>query len=195
MANSGTILVNSEHRLNSHNPFVYDERVPLLQFIEQSETSVDLPDDYLVRALEIDKMLCLVKFICGTDIVLSSYYFLFNPFLGGILCIVSINGFMATIYYKRSLMCCYVGYQYAQVFARGLNLIIYISYLVNSKDESNTNSTVVSSTFNYTPGIAICLLSFIFGAQLYIANFIRRFYVLLPSATEKEQIRIARLSL
>ena len=129
MVNSRTILVNSHYRLNSQNPFVYDERVPLLQMLDRTEDSFDMPDEYLDRALEIDRMLCLVKFICGTDIVLSSYYFLLNPFLGGVLCIISINGFMATIYYKRSLMCCYVGYQYLQVFGRGFNFLLPLEFV------------------------------------------------------------------
>ena len=184
------ITVNHDSQpllLNTDNPYVTNENEPLLH---TSISRISIPSDLIDKAIEIEKMACPVKIICICDIFMNSYYFFISPIMGGILCLISINGYLATIYYKRSLMFCYLMYQYLQVCGRTANLIIGIDYA--SKPISNTtdNNTIVEF---YNPVVSPILLGVMLLFQIYIAYFVTKFYKLLPNKEELERVRITAL--
>jgi hypothetical protein len=182
------ITVNHDSQpllLNSNNPYVTNENEPLLQ---NSISRISIPSDLINKAIQVEKLTCPVKVICMCDIFMNIYYFFVNPIIGGILCIVSINGYLATIYYKRSLMFCYLIYQYLQVCGRLTTLVIAIDYAVQpvSNTTTATNNTMVAF---YNPVVSPIILGVMLLLQIYIAYFVTKFYKLLPNKEELERVR------
>tara|TARA_B100000963_G_scaffold226596_1_gene197681 strand:+ start:1952 stop:2533 length:582 start_codon:yes stop_codon:yes gene_type:complete len=180
------ITVNHDSQpllLNSNNPYVTNENEPLLQ---NPISRISIPSDLINKAIQVEKLTCPVKVICFCDIFMNTYYFFVNPIIGGILCIVSINGYLATIYYKRSLMFCYLIYQYLQVCGRLTTLIIAIDYAVQPVSNTTTNNTMVAF---YNPVVSPILLGVMLLLQIYIAYFVTKFYKLLPNKEELERVR------
>ena len=182
------ITVNHDSQpllLNSNNPYVTNENEPLLQ---NPISRISIPSDLINKAIQVEKLTCPVKVICFCDIFMNTYYFFVNPIIGGILCIVSINGYLATIYYKRSLMFCYLIYQYLQVCGRLTTLVIAIDYAVQpvSNTTTTTNNTMVAF---YNPVVSPILLGVMLLLQIYIAYFVTKFYKLLPNKEELERVR------
>ena len=180
------ITVNHDSQpllLNSNNPYVTNENEPLLQ---NPISRISIPSDLINKAIQVEKLTCPVKVICICDIFMNTYYFFVNPIIGGILCIVSINGYLATIYYKRSLMFCYLIYQYLQVCGRLTTLVIAIDYAVQPVSNTTTNNTMVAF---YNPVVSPILLGVMLLLQIYIAYFVTKFYKLLPNKEELERVR------
>jgi|TARA_B100001287_G_C22630140_1_gene504691 hypothetical protein len=169
--------------LEMYNPYVNeDDRTPLIE-----TTPVVFPVDIIEKAQKLEKMMCLVKFVCICDIFMSVYYFYYNFFLGLVLAITSTSGYMATIYYRRSLMCAYLFYQYLQVGARMGNFILFV---VTVSDTSTT--VVVNNTNALTTGEKTevgLLLGFLMFSQMAICCYIQKFYNLLPSGQDRERIQ------
>ena len=182
------ITVNHDSQpllLNSNNPYVTNENEPLLQ---NPISRISIPSDLINKAIQVEKLTCPVKVICICDIFMNIYYFFVNPIICGVLCIVSINGYLATIYYKRSLMFCYLIYQYLQVCGRLTTLVIAIDYAVQpvSNTTTTTNNTMVAL---YNPVVSPILLGVMLLLQIYIAYFVTKFYKLLPNKEELERVR------
>ena len=92
---------------------------------------------------------------------------------------------MSTLYYKKSLLYCYLIYQYLQAFGRFSNIFLYIAYI----DNNTTNNTlVVIKTGNDSINIVILILMFV--SQIFITYFVQEYYNLLPSNKDKRRINI-----
>lgn len=152
------------------------------------DRGINLPDDLLQKALMLEKNNCLVRTICMLDIIMSCLYF-FDGWIGGLLCLfASTNGYLATIYYKPSLMSCYLIYQYFQVFLRLANIITLVTepqqYGYNRTFIDYTNQQDSSNGYFFNIGVYF----FLFFCQTYIACFITRYYQLLPNNNERQRI-------
>ena len=151
-----------------------------------------IPDDLLEKATKLEKNNCAVRFICFCDIIMSGLYF-FNGWIFGLVCmIVSTNGYLATIYYNKSLMVCYLIYQYMQVFVRFLNMIV----LAFAPNEFGYNSTVSTRNNQEQSGyfLHLIILFVLFFFQTAIAGFITNYYKLLPTTLERQRIKSYRPS-
>ena len=173
--------------LDINNPYINNENEPLLQ---SSISRIAIPSDLIHKAVEIEKMICPVKVICICDLCMNTYYFFINPIIGGFLCLISFNGYLATIYYKRSLLFCYVVYQYLQVGGRLATFILSIEYANYVNSNSTGNNTVV---IFYNPVVSPVFIGIMLLFQIYIAYFITKFYKLLPSREELERVRITSI--
>ena len=169
--------------LEMYNPYVSEEdSEPLLE-----STQVTFPVDILEKAQKLERMMCPVKFVCVCDIFMSVYYFYYNFFLGMILACVSTSGFMSTIYYKRSLMCAYLFYQYLQIGARFGNLLIFIVEISEPSDSQVVNATYALS--NVEKAEIGAILAGLLVCQMVVGCYIQRFYMLLPSNEDRRRIQ------
>lgn len=169
--------------LEMYNPYVSEEdSQPLLE-----STQVTFPLDIIEKAQKLEKMMCPVKFVCVCDIFMSIYYFYYNFFLGLTLACVSTSGFMSTIYYKRSLMCAYLFYQYLQIGARFGNLLIFIVEISEPSNSQVVNATYALSDVEKAEIGAI--LAGLLVCQMVVGCYIQRFYMLLPSNEDRQRIQ------
>ena len=180
---------NTTTQLNEDNPYA---QIPCTDTDAFEDTDgivvsqIFIPDDLLQRALELEKYNCTARFILIIDIIMSSLYFLSGWLLGGICLIASVNGYMATVYYKKSLLICYLVYQYLQVSARFVMCMFiatepqYIGFndtSYQSKEEQEAYALTIGLNFLY------------FVCQVCIASFITRYYKLLPTNEERTRIK------
>ena len=169
---------NSDAELPRTNPYIIDSDTDLL-----IRTQYYVPNDLLIKAKQLEKRNCTIKFICLCDLFMSMYYYYLNFFIGLFLSTISFSGYMSTLYYKKSLLFCYLIYQYLQTIGRFSNIFLYISYI----DNNTTNNTlVVIKTGNDSINIVILILLFI--SQIFITYFVQEYYNLLPSNEDKRRI-------
>ena len=170
--------------LDNDNPYIsVSDTEPLLH-----STQVHLPDDLIIKARKIESMNCSIRIICLCDIFMSMYYFYINTFIALFLLSISMSGYLSTVYYKKSLMCCYMGYQYVQTAARFSNLIYFITvpHTAPTNKENSTGTFIVVAD----PVGGTLLLCALFFMQLIIAVFVTKYYKLLPSEEDKNRIRL-----
>jgi len=170
--------------LDIDNPYIsINDTEPLL-----NNAQIQLPNDLIIKARTIESMNCSIRIICLCDIFMSMYYFYINTFIALFLMSVSMSGYLSTVYYKKSLMCCYMGYQYIQTAARLSNLIYFI-YIPSTAltNQANTTSTLIVIN---DPVVGTLLLCVLFFLQLIIAVYVTKYYKLLPSEEDKNRIRL-----
>ena len=173
---------NQQYELCENNPYLYDEdSMPLLE-----PRQVIIPADLIEKALKLDKMNCTVRVICVCDIFMSSYYFFINYIVGGVTLVISTNGFLATIHYKKNLMCCYLYYQYFQVFSRIANIYYVMNY---SYTDPNANITQGEVILLDDRALDITVVSFLFIFQVVIAYFIKQYYDALPNNEDRMRLQ------
>ena len=192
--NTNGVIVHSDntaYTIEADNPYLPSEisshsRTPLLN------SYIDMPPDILQKALDFQRLKFPVRCVTCFDIFISMYYFYISWFLGLIFTTVSFGGFIATINYKKSMMTCYVGYQYFQVIGRAANLGYFV-YIITQNDTSNMepNSTLVhlnGSPVNNNKTLEIVILTTMLMAQMYIARVVTRFYNLLPCDVDRDRV-------
>jgi len=182
---------NIEYSIETDNPYIVSEMnathsTPLLN------SRIEMPPDILKKALDFDKLKCPVRCVISLDIIISVYYFYFTWLLGLVFTTASIGGFIATINYKKSMMTCYVGYQYFQVIGRATNLGYFI-YIIshNNYDNMGNNSNLVhynESLVNNNITIEIVILTTMLLAQIYIAKVVTKFYNLMPCDVDRDRV-------
>ena len=141
MSERTSILVNSNRTpLFINNPYV------LIVGDESENNLYFIPPDLIAKAVEIDKMTCSVRIVCFFDCVISFYYLIFGYIYAFIFFVVSIGGYLSTVNHRKSLMCCYVFYQYFQVLGRFLIFTYWLQEInkFNSQDSTRgkNNETV-----------------------------------------------------
>lgn len=182
---------NIEYSIESDNPYIISE-INVNQSTPLLNSHIEMPNDILKKALDFDKLKCPVRCVISVDVIISMYYFSLAWLLGLVFTTASISGFIATINYKKSMMTCYVGYQYFQVIGRATNLGYFI-YIISSnntntvgKDGSLVNYN--GSSVNSGNTIEIVILTTMFLAQIYIAKVVTRFYNLIPCDVDRDRV-------
>ena len=174
-----------EHLLDSSNPYLAGDGEPLLPRLD---SRIHIPEDIVQKAHALERMLCPVKFICVVDFTMNAYYFFINPIIGGLLCAVSFNGYLATIYFKRSLFVCYLAYQYMQVIGRLGVFVLSIDFAVQRNAiNGTTDNTTLILHMGSPPGNPV-LLGALFVLQAYVAYFVTRFYCTLPTRADLDRV-------
>ena len=197
MADNKQVIVNSEEQilmLNIDNPYMPEGITVLEAPLLSAHAQVYMPRDIINKAIKIEQYKCPIRLICSVDLLMSFYYYYISFILGGVLSAISFNGILATVYYKKSLMTCYVAYQYVQVAARISNTCYFI-YLVTTNDHDGSSSIVpINRTVviggPYTQIAILTLLSFMQG---YIAYFVTKYYSYLPSKDEHARVEITSI--
>ena len=183
---------SSEHLLDAHNPYLNTDGEPLLPRLD---ARIDVPEDLMVKAHNLERMACPVKVLCIFDCAMNAYYIFFNPIMGIVLCMVSFNGYLATVYFKRSLFLCYLLYQYLQVVGRLGVFVMSVETAVSSSNSSVSNytgnNTIVLHIID-PPGNPY-LLAAMFLLQSYIAYFVTRFYCNLPTRADLSRVGFVAL--
>lgn len=181
---------NIEYSIESDNPYIISE-INVNQSTPLLNSHIEMPNDILKKALDFDKLKCPVRCVISVDVIISMYYFSLAWLLGLVFTTASISGFIATINYKKSMMTCYVGYQYFQVIGRATNLGYFI-YIISS---NNSNTVGNGSLANYNGSsvnsgntIEIVILTTMFLAQIYIAKVVTRFYNLIPCDVDRDRV-------
>ena len=183
MRNVTVYPTNQQYELCENNPYINDEETESLLEPRQ----LIIPQDLLERAMILDKMNCTVRVICVCDVFMSSYYLLINYILGGVTLVISINGLLSTINYKKNLMCCYVYYQYFQVFSRVANIYYVINY---SYTDNNANVSQGEIILLDDRPLDITIVSVLLLFQMIIAYFIKKYYDALPGSEDRERLRL-----
>lgn len=158
--------------------------------LASDERMMSLPEDLLQKAIQLDAIECPVRTIIMLDIIMSCLHFL-NGWIGGLVCLLaSTNGYLATVYYKRSLMVCYLMYQYFQVFIRLAGIIILIAEPQQYGYNHTFTEFSVNASDRYFLSLGVDL--FFFFCQTTIAVFITKYYKLLPGAEARQRIRLVQ---
>ena len=177
------IVINGQHfKISRNNPFItHGDDSQLL-----ANNTVEIPEELGIRAVKIEKLSCSMKLITLCDLFLSIYYYNINIILGVFTSLSSFNGYLSTVYYHRSLLFCYLVYQYLQILGRFLNIIYYALILQEIKNDNSANTTYVE-TITKKSYYEIPLLLLFFGAQLFITYYVQYYYKLLPSKEERNR--------
>jgi hypothetical protein len=134
------------------------------------------------------RFLCLIDFTMNLLIALNIYYHSLYSF--GIAAI-SLIGYHSTFTYSRTELITYLLYQYCHSLFKILGVGFYIAVAAGWNTFELKNNTHIS--IEVTPSYIILLSISMFG-QLYITDYIRIFYNLLPDTTP-EQSDLTRFSI
>ena len=77
-----------------------------------------------------------IKCICFVDLVFNLVYMLYGSVIGFIFSLASASGIYSTYYQSRSLLTCYLCYQYIMVLSKLLTIVFYIA--LTDSDLRNT---------------------------------------------------------
>ena len=183
---------NTEALLDNFNPYISNYNNEYLLY-----SRIEIPHDLYLRAVKIENMNCGIRIVCLFDFFIGFYYFSYGYIYGLIVSCITINGYLSSIYYKKSLLCCYLIYQYFQVFIRLLNLILAIElynsgqtsiYIRNLTNYSSNNTSYEVKIFLFDePILNILILFVLLSTQMFISCFVREYYNLLPLYDDKKK--------
>ena len=188
---------NKEEYLETKNPYVIHEDGEYLLC-----STIEMPQELYNKAIKIENMSCGVRAICILDIVMGLYYLTYNFILGIVCSLISFNGYLSTIYYKKSLLLCYLLYQYLQVLIKTTNLVvviyfyntnqsvIYFNNITNTTSNNTHEERISYSVFIYNDPLIDVFIGFVLVClQLFVTCFIREYYMLLPTNSERKKIK------
>ena len=149
-----------------------------------------VPNSMARRVVEAQRYSCGIKFICMLDFIMNFIYVLNGYWLTIIFSIFSLYGYYSTYTHERRMLCGYLLYQYAITLGKFSAFMFYCLML---------NDSIADSFHKDYPNLvlprdipsAIVYSLFLFLIQTYIAFYVRRYYYLLPTNNEKNEIYIA----
>ena len=148
-------------------------------------TCVEVPIEIAEKALQIQSMGRGIKCICYVDLVFNLVYMLYGSVIGFIFSLASASGIYSTYYQSRSLLTCYLCYQYIMVFSKLLTIIFYIA-LTDSDVRNTFHENYPQIQLPETLAAPIFMSSMLFFIQTYIACYVRKYYNLLPNSGDKK---------
>ena len=148
-------------------------------------TCVEVPIEIAEKALQIQSMGRGIKCICFVDLVFNLVYMLYGSVIGFIFSLASASGIYSTYYQSRSLLTCYLCYQYIMVLSKLLTILFYIA--LTDTDVRNTfHENYPQIQIPETLAAPIFMSSMLFFIQTYIACYVRKYYNLLPKSGDKK---------
>lgn len=191
---------NIECYLNINNPYLKRSLPPFGSLI--TFDNIHMPDTIFLKAESIENLTCSIKIICFCDIFMSIYYFDVNLLLGIILFIVSFNGYLSTINYKKSYLACYLWYQYIQLLTKFIYVLYVLTYylynegdyyLQNNTSNQTDNTTISRFTevriFAFDNPVFNCLfITSMFIVQIFVTYYIHIFFRLMPKEEDYQAI-------
>ena len=148
-------------------------------------TCVEVPIEIAEKALQIQSMGKGIKCICFVDLVFNLVYMLYGSVIGLIFSLASASGIYSTYYQSRSLLTCYLCYQYIMVLSKLLTIVFYIA-LTDSDVRNTFHENYPQIQLPDTLAAPIFMSSMLFFIQTYIACYVRKYYNLLPKSGDKK---------
>ena len=148
-------------------------------------TCVEVPVELAEKALQIQSMGRGIKCICYVDLVFNLVYMLYGSVIGFIFSLASASGIYSTYYQSRSLLTCYLCYQYIMVLSKLLTIVFYIA-LTDSDVRNTFHENYPQIQLPETLVAPIFMFSMLFFIQTYIACYVRKYYNLLPKSGDKK---------
>ena len=148
-------------------------------------TCVEVPVELAEKALQIQSMGRGIKCICYVDLVFNLVYMLYGSVIGFIFSLASASGIYSTYYQSRSLLTCYLCYQYIMVLSKLLTIVFYIA-LTDSDVRNTFHENYPQIQLPETLVAPIFMSSMLFFIQTYIACYVRKYYNLLPKSGDKK---------
>ena len=148
-------------------------------------TCVEVPIEIAEKALQIQSMGRGIKCICFVDLVINLVYMLYGSVIGFIFSLASASGIYSTYYQSRSLLTCYLCYQYIMVLRKLLTIVFYIA-LTDSDVRNTFHENYPQLQIPETLAAPIFMSSMLFFIQTYIACYVRKYYNLLPKSGDKK---------
>lgn len=148
-------------------------------------TCVEVPIELAEKALQIQSMGRGIKCICYVDLVFNLVYMLYGSVIGFIFSLASASGIYSTYYQSRSLLTCYLCYQYIMVLSKLLTIVFYIA-LTDSDVRNTFHENYPQIQLPDTLAAPIFMSSMLFFIQTYIACYVRKYYNLLPKSGDKK---------
>ena len=148
-------------------------------------TCVEVPIEIAEKALQIQSMGRGIKCICFVDLVFNLVYMLYGSVIGFIFSLASASGIYSTYYQSRSLLTCYLCYQYIMVLRKLLTIVFYIA-LTDSDVRNTFHENYPQIQLPETLAAPIFMSSMLFFIQTYIACYVRKYYNLLPKSGDKK---------
>ena len=148
-------------------------------------TCVEVPIEIAEKALQIQSMGRGIKCICFVDLVFNLVYMLYGSVIGFIFSLASASGIYSTYYQSRSLLTCYLCYQYIMVLSKLLTIVFYIA-LTDSDVRNTFHENYPQILLPETLAAPIFMSSMLFFIQAYIACYVRKYYNLLPKSGDKK---------
>ena len=148
-------------------------------------TCVEVPIELAEKALQIQSMGKGIKCICYVDLVFNLVYMLYGSVIGFIFSLASASGIYSTYYQSRSLLTCYLCYQYIMVLSKLLTIVFYIA-LTDSDVRNTFHENYPQIQLPETLVAPIFMSSMLFFIQTYIACYVRKYYNLLPKSGDKK---------
>lgn len=148
-------------------------------------TCVEVPIEIAEKALQIQSMGKGIKCICFVDLVFNLVYMLYGSVIGFIFSLASASGIYSTYYQSRSLLTCYLCYQYIMVLSKLLTIVFYIA-LTDSDVRNTFHENYPQIQLPDTLAAPIFMSSMLFFIQTYIACYVRKYYNLLPKSGDKK---------
>jgi len=150
-----------------------------------NNTCVQVPVELAEKALQIQRMGKGIKIICFIDLFFNLLYMMYGYFLGFIFALASASGIYSTYHQSRSMLSCYLYYQYIMWTGKLATIIFYIA-LTNSNTRNSFHETYPQIQLPDSMAMSITMSVFLFFIQTYIACYVRKYYYLLPKSGEKK---------
>lgn len=194
---------NQPH-LSSKNPYIalstiepdeqQNQKLTNTVDVTTDDFVVNIPEEMLERAIQIEKYSCTIRYICLIDLIINMYYLTYGYIFSVIFAFASLFGYLSTIYHKRNLLCCYLIYQYMQTFAKSVNFILICSYgtdilITDGPSRDDNNSSNIETYIVY-----LFFSLFMVICQLIITVYVNKYYNLLPTDEESSKLIRRQLS-
>lgn len=150
-----------------------------------NNTCVEVPNEIAEKALQIQTMGRGIKCICYVDFFFNLLYMMYGYLLGLVFAFASLSGIYSTYNQSRSMLSCYLFYQYIMCISKLATIIFYIT-LTNPSIRDDFHSNYPQIELPNSISASIVMSSALFFIQTYIACYVRKYYYLLPKAGEKK---------
>ena len=151
---------------------------------------IEVPVDIAEKALKIQSMSKGIKCICYIDLFFNLFYMMYGYLLGMIFAFASISGIYSTYNQSRSMLSYYLCYQYIICISK-LTTAIFYTCMLNSSIKNSFHEQYPTVEFPESIPTSVAMSTLLFIMQVYIANYVRTYYYLLPNKNE-DKIIIAK---
>ena len=149
-----------------------------------NNTCVEVPVEIAKKALQIQEMGKGIKCICFVDLFFNLLYMLYGYVLGFIFALASLSGIYSTYHQSRSMLSCYLCYQYIMCISKLATIVFYVT-LTDPAVRNSFHSNYPQIELPDSMSTSIFMSTALFFIQTYIACYVRRYYYLLPKSGEK----------
>ena len=150
-----------------------------------NNTCVEVPVELAEKALLIQNMGKGIKCICFVDLFFNLLFMLYGYILGFIFALASLSGIYSTYHQSRSMLTCYLCYQYIMCISKLATIVFYVT-LTDPSVRNSFHANYPQIELPESMSASIFMSSILFFIQTYIACYVRKYYYLLPKSGDKK---------